>query len=73
MLTPKRIGLVLVGVAVISVACEVIPMAWPEAGIWVEVFKVVAGFGIVLPVFIAIFKVIRKAKNKINKLKGQPA
>ncbi len=65
MLNRKNILIVLGGTAAISGVCWAIPQIWPDAGIWVFIFKIAAGIGILFPMFILIRRKILAIKMKL--------
>lgn len=65
MLTKKNILIILGGTAVISGACWAIPQIWPDAGIWVFIFKIAAGIGILVPLYVVISRKVKAIKEKL--------
>lgn len=63
--TKRNVSIVLIAVTAISIGCEVIPALWPDAGIYVETFKVIGGFAIVVPIFVAVKRAADKVKSKL--------
>ena len=63
LLNKKSILSVLIGTAAVSILCEIIPLLWPGAGIWVFVFKVAAGLAVLLAIFMTAMKLINRKKE----------
>ena len=67
MLTKKGILSVFISTAVFSAACEVIPLIWPDAGIWVFLLRAAGGLAIVLAIFATAMKAFSRHKNSENR------
>ncbi|MDO4175941.1 MAG: hypothetical protein Q4D99_00485 [Bacillota bacterium] len=63
MLTKKGILFILTSTAVVSAACEIIPVFAPQTAAWIFLLQVAGGIAIMLPVFIAVFRVVGKFRK----------
>lgn len=63
MCTKKGILFVLISTAVISVACEVIPVFAPETAPWIFLLQIAGGIAIMLPVFIGVMRLVGKFRK----------
>lgn len=59
----KCIRFVLIGTAVGSVICEILPFFWEDAETYIYILHVILGFAVFMPVFCTVTKVFNK-KNK---------
>ena len=64
MLTKKGIIFVLIVTAVFSAACGIIPIIWPEAGLWVFILKAAGALAIILMIFATVMKVLGRRKEQ---------
>ncbi|MGX8774860.1 MAG: hypothetical protein ACSW8G_07385, partial [Bacillota bacterium] len=58
MLTKRGIIFVLAVTAAFCLACAIIPVIWPEAGIWVFIIKAAGALAIILMIFATVMKVL---------------
>lgn len=63
MLTKKGIIFILISTAVVSAACELIPVFAPQTAPWIFLLKIAGGLAIMLPVFIAVLRVVGKFRK----------
>ncbi|MCQ2546757.1 MAG: hypothetical protein MJ161_04320 [Clostridia bacterium] len=63
MLTKKGIIFILISTAVVSAACELIPVFAPQTAPWIFLLQIAGGLAIMLPVFIAVLRVVGKFRK----------
>ncbi|MCQ2544886.1 MAG: hypothetical protein MJ144_00450 [Clostridia bacterium] len=65
MLTKKGILFILVTTAIVSAACEIIPVFAPDTYSWMFALKIAGGLAIMLPVFITVLRVVGKYRKAV--------
>ena len=63
MLTKKGILFILVSTAIVSAACEIIPVFAPDTYPWMFALRIAGGLAIMLPVFITVLGVVGKYRK----------
>lgn len=65
MLTKKGIIYILVTTAIVSAACEIVPVFAPQTAPWMFLVKLAGGLAIMLPIFITVLKVVGKYRKVV--------
>lgn len=63
MLTKKGILFILVATAIVSAACEIIPVFAPDTYAWMFALKIAGGLAIMLPIFITVLRAVGKYRK----------